>query len=253
MQQQAGAYADTLSDAEAVEFAKAILALEQAEKFGRFAALYPETGPLRRGLYPRHMEFFTAGRDYRERCAMCANRIGKTYGMGGYEFVCHVTGLYPDWWPGKRFHRPISAWAAGDTNETTRDILQKTLFGEIAWPGSYKAVDGSGLIPRDQIDMDGFTWRSGVTDLIDTARIRHVSGEHSTVGLKSYAQGRKAFQGTAQDLIWADEEPPQDVYVEMLMRTMTTNGITMLTYTPLEGLTETVLSFLPDDMRPAHD
>ncbi len=246
-------YAASLTDAEAVEYAKAILAVQHAEKFGKFEALYPSTGPLRRQLYPRHMEFFEAGKTFRERCAMCANRIGKTYGMGGYEFVCHITGRYPDWWPGKRFHRPINAWAAGDTNETTRDILQKTLLGAVAWPGQYKAVDGSGLIPRDCIDMESFTWRTGVSDLVDTFEVQHVTGGKSLIGLKSYMQGRKAFQGTEQDLIWADEEPPQDVYVEMLMRTMTTNGITMLTYTPLEGLTETVLSFLPDEMRPASD
>ena len=34
----------------------------------------------RRGLYPKHMEFFTAGALCRERLAMCANRVGKTFG-----------------------------------------------------------------------------------------------------------------------------------------------------------------------------
>ena len=37
-----------------------------------------------------------------------------------------------------------------------------------------------------------------------------------------------------------------DVYGECLIRTATTNGILMLTFTPLAGLTETVLQFLPD-------
>ena len=50
-----------------------------------FDRFYPETGPLRRGLYLKHMEFFQAGATHREHCAMCANRIGKTMGMGGYE------------------------------------------------------------------------------------------------------------------------------------------------------------------------
>ena len=34
------------------------------------------------------------------------------------------------------------------------------------------------------------------------------------------------------------------------MRTATLKGITMLTFTPLSGLSEVVLSFLPSDQRP---
>ncbi len=66
-----------------------------------------------RDLYPKHMEFFAAGARYRERCAMCANRVGKTFGMGGYETSCHLTGLYPDWWPGRRFDRPRTREGGG--------------------------------------------------------------------------------------------------------------------------------------------
>ena len=39
---------------------------------------YPEKGPLRRELYPKHMDFFRAGGlGIRERCIMAANRVGK--------------------------------------------------------------------------------------------------------------------------------------------------------------------------------
>jgi phage terminase large subunit-like protein len=41
-----------------------------------------------------------------------------------------------------------------------------------------------------------------------------------------------------------------DVYNECLIRTATLNGITMLTFTPLMGLSEVVLSFLPADQQP---
>jgi hypothetical protein len=73
--------------------------------------------------YPKHLEFFEAGAKYRERCFMAANRIGKST-TGAFELTTHLTGLYPDWWDGKRFSTPIRAWAAGKTNETTRDIVQ---------------------------------------------------------------------------------------------------------------------------------
>lgn len=32
-------------------------------------------------------------------------------------------------------------------------------------------------------------------------------------------------------------------------RTATTNGIVMLTFTPLEGMSEVVMGFLPEEMR----
>ena len=90
---------------------------------------FPDTGPLRRELYPQHIEFFRLGREVPTRCFMAANRVGKTEGGGGYELTLHLTGRYPDWWPGRRFNHPIDAWAAGDTNETVRDIIQLKLMG----------------------------------------------------------------------------------------------------------------------------
>lgn len=247
------AFVAGLTDEQALELVKQIRAVEHRAKFCKFEDMYPETGPLRRELYPKHMEFFWAGSKYPQRCASCANRVGKTYGMGGYEFTCHATGLYPDWWDGHRFHGPIDAWAAGDTNQTTRDVIQKVLFGELAYDGNSKLVDQSGLVPVGLSKLDEIIWKNGFPNLIDTIKVKHVSGGWSNIGLKSYEQGRKAFQGTTKDLVWTDEEPPLDVYEEMLIRTMTVSGLTMLTYTPLEGLTGTVLQFMPEDMRPPED
>jgi phage terminase large subunit-like protein len=45
-------------------------------------------------------------------------------------------------------------------------------------------------------------------------------------------------------VVWLDEEPPLDVYVECLVRTMTTGGLVMVTFTPLEGMSDVVMSFL---------
>lgn len=201
-----------------------------------------------RHKYPKHMEWLAAGATYRERCAMMANRSGKTFGLGGYEVACHLTGLYPAWWKGRRFGGPVSVWAAGDTYETTRDIIQLTLLGEVSYSGPRKIVDGRGIIPGNLIGDP--IWRSGVQNLVDTIAVRHVTGGRSLLGLKSYDQGRKAFQGTGKHVIWLDEEPPMDVYNECLIRTATLDGITMLTFTPLSGLSEVVLSFMPADQRP---
>ena len=172
---------------------------------------------------------------------LAANRIGKTESVGGYELARHLTGIYPDWWPGHRFDRPIRAWAAGDTGQTTRDIVQAKLLG----PADDR---GTGLIPG--ANLGKMRPKSGIADAVDTVQVKHASGGWSRLGLKSYDQGRRTFQGTEQDVIWLDEEPPFDVYNECLIRTAATTpgergGMIICTFTALEGLSETVLYFLP--------
>ncbi|MCH8505368.1 MAG: terminase family protein, partial [Ectothiorhodospiraceae bacterium] len=184
--------------------------------------------------------FFQMGLNHRERLFLGGNRTGKTV-VGGFETTLHLTGRYPDWWEGRRFSEPGDWWAAGDTRQTTRDIQQKELLGP---PDAI----GTGLIPEDAIIKP--RPMSGVPDAFETVTVRHVSGGVSTLGFKSYDQGRKSFQGTAKQGIWLDEECPMEVYVEALMRTMTTGGLMLLTFTPLNGLTQLVLDFLPKGNMP---
>jgi phage terminase large subunit-like protein len=208
--------------------------LERRKSGRKLFTMFPETGPHRRELYAKHMEMFRLGAAKTERLFLAANRVGKTE-AGGYEAVCHLTGLYPKWWEGKRFNRPTHWWIAGDTRETVRDSLQKKLLGK---PGDF----GTGLIPRDCIvkTSPGF-----IPDSVQAIWVRHASGGTSTLQFKSYDQGREAFQAAELDGMWFDEEPPMDVYTEGLIRTMTTSGVVLLTFTPLRGMSEVVLSFLP--------
>lgn len=224
-------------------------------------SLYPDTGPLRRELYPRHMEFFKAGgrhepmigcpkdcdgSPHQERGFIAANRIGKSKGAGGYETTLHLIGQYPDWWPGYRFDRPITAWAAGEDAKSVRDSIQKIMLGE-------HGQHGTGLIPGDLIKRK--TARGGVPDAIDTVYVETASGGLSSLVLKSYDQGREAFQGAKVDVFWPDEEPPLPIYVEGLTRTMSTvpgepNGIVLCTFTPLKGISDVVKAFLPGGQMP---
>lgn len=216
----------------------------------RFYRMFPDEDGLdldgnpvfAREKYVKHLEFFEAGAKYRERLAMFGNRVGKTV-AGAYETTCHLTGLYPHWWKGRRFSQPVRWWAAGKTNETTRDIVQKELMGEVTSSGSRKVVSGTGMIPGALIG--GISWKQGVSDLVDTVKVKHVSGRFSILGFKSYQQGRGSFEGTAQHGAWLDEEPPHDIYGEVLIRTATTDGIVLTTFTPLEGWSETVKLFMP--------
>jgi len=71
-----------------------------------------------------------------------------------------------------------------------------------------------------------------------------VSGGTSTLLFKAYEQGRAKWQGDTLHGVWFDEEPPLDIYVEGLTRTNATNGIVMLTFTPLKGMSDVVQMFL---------
>ncbi len=208
----------------------------------KLASYYPDEGPFRRELYQKQLEFFKAGLIHNERCAIAGNRTGKTEGIGAYETTLHLTGLYPKWWEGWRCEKPIRAWAAGKTTETTRDIVQTKLLGDLRHENNRKLFSGTGMVPLECIG--DLSWKPGLPDLCDVALVRHVSGGWSRLGFKTYQQGRGSFEGTEQDWIWFDEEPPSDAYEEALMRTMTTNGRTIVTFTPMDGMSEVVMNFL---------
>lgn len=153
-----------------------------------------------------------------------------------YEMAFHLTGRYPSWWTGKRFDRPITAWAGGVTSISVRDILQDKLFGQ-----DWHIMDYGALLPQDVVDEP--IMAKGVTGLIDTIKIRHTSGGISTLQFKSYEQGRTKWQGVGRDVIWLDEEPDLDIYTEALARTNATKGILFATFTPLFGMSQVVTQY----------
>ncbi|NBX85878.1 MAG: DNA packaging protein [Proteobacteria bacterium] len=189
--------------------------------------------------HAKQLEFHAAGVLARERLFMAGNRVGKTL-AGAAEVGFHLTGLYPRWWQGVRFDRPVQAWAASVTREATRDILQEVYLGDVGGEGG--VGDGrAGVIPRRL--LLSVVHKSGVARAVDVVRVRHVSGGVSVLGFKSFDQGRESFQGTAREVIHLDEEPEVEIYEECLLRTMTVQGQILLTMTPLHGMTELVRHF----------
>lgn len=184
--------------------------------------------------YLKQADFHSAGAKYRERLLLAANQVGKTF-AGAMEVAIHATGRYPEWWTGYRFDHPVRMWVAGESSEVVRETLQKLLLGE---PGYH----GTGTIPKDAI-LEIVPAR-GTPELVDTIRVRHASGGSSTIGLKSYSQGRERFQGATLDFAWCDEEPPSDVYHEILTRLNVTTGPLILSFTPLMGMSEVVRRFM---------
>ena len=192
--------------------------------------------------YDAQVRFHTAGAWARERLLMAGNQVGKTT-CGAAELAIHLTGRYPDWWQGRRFERPIVAWAAGVSSEAAAAAMQSHLLGGV--PGR------TGLLPAHLIQR--LVRRGqGIVERLEGLTVRHLSGQgDSVLSFKSYAQGRESWQGASVDLIWFDEEPGFDIYLEGLSRTNATLGLVYTTFTPLKGRSRVVERFLdePSDHR----
>lgn len=210
-------------------------ALGKRRKFRSFEYFSP---------YEKQKQFFLAGTTCRERLLMAGNQLGKTY-CGAFEMACHLTGEYPAWWMGRKFTKPIKAWACGESSLLVRDVQQKLLCGE---PG-VEASFGTGMIPKAAF-KDKPSMARGVTDAYDTIQVEHktngVVDGISICRFKSYEQGRVKFQGETLDFIWDDEEPPAEIYSEQLTRITATKGMMMVTFTPLKGMSTVVRRYIQE-------
>lgn len=216
---------------------RAAMVIDAQRSFNRLAFYKP---------YEKQQAFHDLSLSKKERLLMAGNRNGKTY-CGAAEFAMHLTGKYPDWWLGRRWDRPIEAWAGSDTGNTCRDIVQNELCGT---PG-VRDLQGTGMIPKDCVDWDkGVSMARGVADLYDMISVKHftngVFDGMSICHFKTYEQGRKKWQGKSIDLIWCDEEPDEDIYSEAYARLGDRDGIIMTTFTPLQGMSKVVIRFLSE-------
>lgn len=174
-----------------------------------------------------------------QKAAQCANQVGKTV-CCAYEATFHATGLYPEWWKGHRFVFPSSGLVAGLTNESVRDICQSELLGDPKDPSAL----GSGTIPKHLIGK--VTRKAGVPDAVDAVMVKHIRGGWSKISFRAYEQGWQKFMGTRIDWGWGDEEPPEEVWSQMIRGTLSTKGFLFLSFTPESGITKVVHSFMSD-------
>jgi hypothetical protein len=140
--------------------------------------------------YPKQLEFHNAGRDHRERMLIAPNQSGETTAAAA-ETAMHLTGIYPDWFDGKRYDRPVAWMAASETGKLTRDGAQVHLCG------APKFAKGSGMIPAETI-IDTPSG-SSLKEAYDFVRVRHVSGGDSICYMRSYDQGSDRVQAMTLD------------------------------------------------------
>lgn len=180
---------------------------------------------------------------HHECCLCAANQIGKTY-TGTLIDAMHLLGDYPDSWPGHRFEFAPLCWGLGYSMEKTRDLLQTALFGTYSG-GKFSG----GLVPADRIVS--YESASGTANAMRTVRVRHASGELSSIQFWSYSQGQHAIMGDVVDWFHVDEEPrDQTIRPQVLTRTINGDrgrgGRGIYTFTPENGRTELVIKFMDD-------
>ena len=171
-------------------------------------------------------------KDHRVVGLIASNQTGKSETACSI-VACHATGIYPDWWEGRMYDRPVKIMVAGVDSNHNKNVLQEKLIGTNNW--RLKAERGSGMIPRDFIINESAV--TGRGDDLGSIKIRHITGGMSEILFRSYSQGREAAQGFQADIIMIDEQPKDDFWSESLVRTAATNGQVVCSFTPLLGMT----------------
>ncbi len=157
---------------------------------------------------PKQSQFHEASLCAKERLFLGGNRTGKTNAVC-MELAFHLTGVYPEWWNGYRFSRPINAISASISLKDTRDILQKKLFAGDIDGSMPPLLHESYIVEKTHTNVAG-AW--------DTVWIKHVSGGKSELKFKAFQQGESSWQGVKADFIHMDELPNFKVYQEALVR-----------------------------------
>lgn len=230
------------SKEELTKIAEGLTALRDRYKYNFIESVFPDTGPLRRELYPQHIKFLNGSSKANERLFSAANQVGKTL-TGLYEVVKHATGDYPHWWEGKKFKRPTVGVLGADSWEHIRDGIQAKLFtgGDRGY-----LERGCGLIPKKILDQCTFRSKGQPPGVYSSMQIPHVSGGMSELRFRTYDR-QEAWESMTLDYVILDEEPPRDIYTEAAMRVLAKNGTIAVCFTPDSGLTETVLHFFKNE------
>lgn len=187
--------------------------------------------------FPHQLKFFNDTYRDDRRGILAANRIGKTVSTC-FETAMHLTGIYPSWWKGKRFNKPVNVMVAGEGWQQVALVLQAELLGTNDVKLNHAI--GTGAIPRDNIVID--TMRNDGPNCMG-CEIKHISGSNSYLLFANYTQEVRQMQGFKLNLAVFDEQPPDDFFSEIVTRTATTQGQVLCSFTPLKGLNGLVSKF----------
>ena len=145
------------------------------------------------------------------RALFGGNRVGKTT-AGGMEFLYHVTGLYPEWYPAKQ------RLPGGVKGRIIAKDFQKGV-GEVIQPFLNEWLDSS-LIAKKIRTPQGVV-------------IKYELKNGSVFDIVTHEQTTEQFEGWRGHIAWFDEPPPRDKYVATLRGLVDYSGRHWLTLTPL--------------------
>lgn len=197
--------------------------------------------------YPKQMEWHNL--TVKNKCLGGSNQSGKTI-AGVYEVGMQATQCFPEWHTGYRVpaRKDVASGemtrviiVASTDSKTLRDSIQKKLVGADDDPaGEYTG----GCIAHEWIVEDSAVKARGVGGgLLDSIKVRATDGVITTIYFRVYSQGRSNLQSLTADMVLCDEEPPSDVYGELMARIAATKGAFFMCFTPLNGMTPLVQSF----------
>ena len=193
--------------------------IREIERLQEFRAEHDKLAKYNRDkVHLKQMEFHKCKK--RNRWVFGGNRSGKTE-CGAVEVVWWARGIHPF----RKNRKEVCGWVVSPTYEVQREVSQNKIL-------SY-------LRPEWIVDVTMQSGKKSSPDggVIDYITVKNIFGGVSRIGFKSADQGREKFQGASLDFVWFDEEPPQDVYQECLMRVMDRKGDIWGTMTPLKGRT----------------
>lgn len=162
---------------------------------------------------PHQLEFHSSTK--MGRLYIGGNRSGKTTG-GGAETVMRLTGNHPY----QDVPRPpVRGRAVGVDFDQG---VEKILIPQIQkW------------LPPSELIMG--SWEESYSKSLHTLTLAN----GSFLEFMSYDQAVTKFSGTSRHFVWFDEEPPEDIFNECLLRLVDVGGCYYITVTPLEEMSWT--------------
>lgn len=145
------------------------------------------------------------------RAIFGANRSGKTT-AGIVEFLWHMTGMYPEWYPeDSRYNTSIKG-------RMVATDFQKGV-GEVIIPALDEWLDTSFVVRKYRNPI-------GIP-------VKWELKNGSVFDILTYEQSTEQFEGWKGHIAWFDEPPPRDKYIATLRGLVDTRGRCWLTLTPL--------------------
>ncbi len=169
-------------------------------------------------VHKKQLEFHKSTK--KNRWVFGGNRTGKTE-CGAVETIWISLGIHPF----RKNLKSSQCWVVSLSTRVQKEVAQAKIL---------KYLPKSAIVDVIMIDGKKSSPENGVIECII---VKNISGENSKIWFKSCEEGREKFQGTSLDFVWFDEEPPEDIYKECLMRVLDKNGEIFGTMTPLKGMT----------------